>query len=316
MDIALLVYLSAWYGLNYYYNIFNKLSGKAGGGTEFVFTLAWAQMAIGSVYALALWVAPEARPFPKLTMAQFLKMAPVGFFSAAAHAATVFSLTAGAVSFAQVVKAAEPAFAAAVGYLVYGKTVSKAKIAMLFPIIGGICIASAQELDFTIGALVAASGANLAAAFKGAESKKVMEELKAAGLTPGNAYAIQTLWASIILVPLIFIMGEASKLSTLVGYWNADGTPGSAGSFRYNMLMSGLTFYLYNEVSTLALDKLSGVTHSVANTAKRAIIIVGCAIAFGESLAPLKLLGCTVAILGTFLYAVADSLFPGKAKAA
>jgi len=303
-------------GLNYYYNIFNKLSGKAGGGTEFVFTLAWAQMAIGSVYALALWVAPEARPFPKLTMAQFLKMAPVGFYSAAAHAATVFSLTAGAVSFAQVVKAAEPAFAAGVGYFVYGNAVSKAKIGMLFPIIAGICVASAQELDFTIGALVAASGANLAAAFKGAENKRVMKELKEAGLTPGNAYAIQTVWASIILIPLIFIMGEAQKLSTLVEYWNNDGAKGSVGNFRYNTIMAGITFYMYNEVSTLALNKLSGVTHSVANTAKRAIIIVGCAIAFGDSLAPLKLLGCTVAILGTFLYAVADSLFPGKAKAA
>lgn len=50
--------------------------------------------------------------------------------------------------------------------------------------------------------------------------------------------------------------------------------------------MSGLTFYLYNEVSTLALGKISGVTHSVANTAKRAIIIVGCAIAFGGLLHP------------------------------
>ena len=38
--------------------------------------------------------------------------------------------------------------------------------------------------------------------------------------------------------------------------------------------------------------------HSVANTAKRAIIIVGCAIAFGESMAPLKMIGCSIAIGG------------------
>ena len=40
-----------------------------------------------------------------------MKLAPVGFFTAAAHAGAVFSLSAGAVSFAQVIKAAEPAFA-------------------------------------------------------------------------------------------------------------------------------------------------------------------------------------------------------------
>jgi len=70
--------------------------------------------------------------------------------------------------------------------------------------------------------------------------------------------------------------------------------------FRFNLIMSGLTFYLYNEVSTLALGKISGVTHSVANTAKRAIIIVGCAIAFGESMSPTKMVGCSIAIGGTF----------------
>ena len=64
--------------------------------------------------------------------------------------------------------------------------------------------------------------------------------------------------------------------------WDADGKKGTVGNFRWNLFMSGITFYLYNEVSTLALGKISGVTHSVANTAKRAIIIVGCAIAFGE----------------------------------
>ena len=105
MDIALLVYLAAWYGANYYYNIYNKLMGKSGGGTEFVFTLAWAQMAIGSIYAIFLWAAPEARPAPKTTFSQLLKLAPLGFFAAAAHAGAVFSLSAGAVSFAQIVKA-------------------------------------------------------------------------------------------------------------------------------------------------------------------------------------------------------------------
>ena len=71
----------------------------------------------------------------------------------------------------------------------------------------------------------------------------------------------------------------------------------------------------HRQVSTIALKKISGVTHSVANTAKRAIIIVGCAIAFGESMAPVKMLGCAIAIGGTFLYAIADDLFPaGNAK--
>ena len=65
--------------------------------------------------------------------------------------------------------------------------------------------------------------------------------------------------------------------------WDADGKKGTVGNFRWNLFMSGITFYLYNEVSTLALGKISGVTHSVANTAKRVIVIVGVAIILGES---------------------------------
>ena len=50
----------------------------------------------------------------------------------------------------------------------------------------------------------------------------------------------------------------------------------------------------------------SAVTQSVANTAKRVIVIVGVAIVMGESLKPLKLAGCAIGIGGVFLYSVID----------
>jgi solute carrier family 35, member E1 len=46
-------------------------------------------------------------------------------------------------------------------------------------------------------------------------------------------------------------------------------------------LLSGFAFYLYNEVSFMALSKVSPVTHSVANTLKRIVIIVVSTIVFG-----------------------------------
>ena len=56
--------------------------------------------------------------------------------SSGAHCFSVFALSAGAVSFGQIVKAAEPAFAAVIGSTLYGKTVSKAKWLALIPVIG------------------------------------------------------------------------------------------------------------------------------------------------------------------------------------
>ena len=53
---------------------------------------------------------------------------------------------------------------------------------------------------------------------------------------------------------------------------------------------TGLWFYGYNELATMTLKNTSAVTQSVANTAKRVIVIVGVAIVLGEVLALLALL--------------------------
>jgi len=75
-----------------------------------------------------------------------LQVFPVAFCAAGAHLASIFSMNLGAVSFAQIVKASEPAFAAIVGTSLYGKSISKAKWLCLIPVIGGVCLASIKEL--------------------------------------------------------------------------------------------------------------------------------------------------------------------------
>merc|ERR1712216_750269 len=103
-----------------YFNITNKLAlNAAGGAAGFPVSIAISQLGVGCLYALFMWLTPDARTKPKITMDDFKKTLPVGICAAGAHAATVFSISAGAVSFAQIVKAAEPAFAAVIGVLLY-----------------------------------------------------------------------------------------------------------------------------------------------------------------------------------------------------
>jgi len=68
----------------------------------------------------------------------------------------------------------------------------------------------------------------------------------------------------------------------------------------------------------MTIKKTSAVTQSVANTAKRVIVIVGVALVLGESLDTMKLVGCSIGIGGVFLYSVidklADKLKKGEAK--
>merc|ERR1712137_411879 len=80
-----------------------------------------------------------------------------------------------------------------------------------------------------------------------------------------------------------------------------------------NLIFSGLWFFAYNEMATMTIKKTSAVTQSVANTAKRVIVIVGVALILGESLDPLKLIGCGIGIGGVFLYSIIDDLVKPKA---
>ena len=314
MDIPLLLYLAFWYLGNYYYNIQNKKAAIGLGGSELAMTLAVAQLVVGTVYAIFLWIAPDARKPPTISFNDFLRMIPSGLCTAGAHAASVYCLAAGGVAFGQIVKAAEPAFAAVIGTAFYGKKISIYKWFCLVPIIGGVVVAALKqredgsfEMDFTWGGLIGALIANAFAAFRGNENKALMD---APGLKDriggaGNQFALMVIISLIALVPLM-IVTEGDKLEQFLSRFQSDPVVFN------NVILSGLTFYGYNELATMTLTKISAVSQSVANTAKRVIVIVACAIIFHEDFSGLKPYGCAVCILGVFVDSVIDDFMKPK----
>ena len=279
VDVALLSYFFFWYLGNYYYNITNKLALKNSGGAQgFPMTIASLQLGVGVVYALFAWAAPDMRSAPSITFDDVKAMVPVAFCAMMAHCASVFAaMSAGAVSFGQIVKAAEPAFAAVLSQFVYGRPISKAKWLCLIPVIGGVIIASLKELDFAVSALIAACSANVFAAFKGNENKKLMETkgLKDRLGTVGNQFAVTQIMAFIMSLPLLYLT-EGSK-------WGEFRETLSTNSVvKNNFLYSGLFFYGYNELATMTIKKTNAITQSVANTAKRVIVIIGVALVTGR----------------------------------
>lgn len=308
IDVGLIIYFSLWYLGNYLYNISNKLALKAAGGkTGFPVSISSLQLGVGAIYALFLWLAPDARQKPKITMTDIIKMLPVSFCFMGSHSASVFAMGMGAVSFAQIVKAAEPAFAAVMSQFVYGNSVSTAKWMCLPIVIGGVVLASVKELDFAWSALISACIANMFAAVKGNENKKLMTEpgLKDRLGSVGNQFAITTLLAFLMSLPVIAIK-EGSRFGEFIDLVRT--TP----ELWTNLIFSGLYFYGYNELATMTLKKTGAVTQSVANTAKRVIVIIGVAMVLGESLSPMKLIGCGIGIGGVFLYSVIDNLVGKK----
>jgi len=234
-------------------------------------TISSLQLGVGAIYAIYLWVAPDARKKPSVTMSDLVKMLPVSFCFMGAHSASVFAMGMGAVSFAQIVKAAEPAFSAVLSQYVYGKPISKAKWLCLPIVIGGVILASVKELDFAWSALISACIANTFAAVKGNENKKLMETtgLKDRLGSVGNQFAITTILGFLMSIPFVMAK-EGSRFGDFMTA--AKSTP----AIWRNVVASGLWFYGYNECATMTLKKTGAVTQSVANTAKVSILFCDC----------------------------------------
>lgn len=243
-----------------------------------------------------------------MTLDNWKELSPVGLWAALAHAFSVLALGAGAVSFGQIVKAGEPVFAAATNALLLKDIDHPMVYAALIPIIGGVGLASLKELSFTWTALIAASAANQAAAFKNVVSKGVMNKPWAKSLGPQNTYAVVTVLALLATLPLVL----AFDLKDAVSVYNQVLSMGTGKDVVKYSFLSGLTFYLYNEASFLALERLSPVTHSVANTLKRVVIIVASCIVFKTPMSLLGGVGSGIAVLGTLLYSLAKKAYSKK----
>jgi solute carrier family 35 protein E1 len=219
----------------------------------------------------------------------------------------VFALSAGSVSFAQIVKASEPAFAAVIAVLLYGTKFSTAKWLTLIPVIGGVVLASLGELNFAFAALVAASLTNVFQALKANENSRLMQR---PGISErigsvGNQFAITVINSFLFMLPLMFVM-EGHRLGEFVTLVKTDSL------LQANLLLSGIWKYIYDSFATRVVKKTDAVTRSVASTAGRVVFLVAMAVVMHEIMSPLKIVGSGMAIGGVYLYSIIDSLVAAR----
>lgn len=309
IDKSLTLNLMMWYIGNYYYNIQNKLASYEF-GSKLSISIATTQLGLGVIYSLFLWIVPDGRQTPKITLTDIIKMYPVGICSAVAHVSSVISSSSGGVIFGQIIKASEPVFAALIGTIFYNKPISIYRWISLGVIILGVSLSSLKEnkmgkyeIDFSLIALFGAIIANIASAFKGAENKKIMEtpEINNRLGSVSNQYAIMNIISFTLSMPLMLLV-EGYNLKE---FYNILINNNIASK---NILLSGLTFYIYNELSTFTLKKMTLVSQSVANTAKRVIIIISSSIIFKEQVTTIKATGCFLCIGGVFIDSIIDDL--------
>jgi solute carrier family 35, member E1 len=228
-------------------------------------------------------------------------MAPAGLWVAGAHAGSVVALGATAVSFTQIIKASEPIFVAITEIVVHQRWEPWQVYVTLPIIVCGVVLASVKDFSFSFNSLSFASAmfANQCAALKAVRVKDLMSLPWVQDMGPANMYGIIHIISILWILPAAFVT-EGPSLRRSYKRCLKKGAPPE--HIIHNLLLSGVMFYLYQEMSILCLCKVKPITHSVANTVKRTIsLLISCFI-FRSPISKESIVGSAMALVGAILY--------------
>jgi len=309
--IRLTVLFALWYILNIGYNIGNKRVLNA---LPLPWTAATVELFFGFPYVAFLWLS-GLRKAPKLSFDNIKTLSSQAFFLAATHVSGVVSFGAGAISFTHILKATEPVWSALILAIGFGEFLPLPVYLSLVPIMGGVGLASLKELSFTWLSFTAGTISAVTSAAKAILSKKVLDgKPMGENLTPANMFAVLTILGFLFILPASLMIEGPAKISAA---YTASLAAGYTKAQLIRLLgMSGFLYYLYNEVAFLALSEVAPVTHAVANTVKRVVIIIASVLVFNNPVSKLGAIGSGIAVLGAMGYSVAKSKCKPKPKAA
>ena len=294
------------------YNISNK---KVLNWFPLPWFVSWFQLLVGVLWVIPIWLL-RLRKAPVVPKEALKDMLPISIGHIVGHVSTVVSLGAVAVSFTHVVKSMEP-FVNVVGSAVFLNSVFPFPVyASLLPVVAGVIMASVSEVSFTWLGFLSAMTSNFAFTARNIFSKLSMNKPKGDNMGPANLFAVLSIMSTILLAPVALIIDHPQKL---IAAWKTA-TVGatavvSAPKLLAGLFISGLFFYLYQEVAFKALDSVHPITHAVANTVKRIVIIVTSVIVFQNPVTKANAIGSGIALAGVLLYSVMKNYFPEKKRA-
>ncbi|XP_064459477.1 solute carrier family 35 member E2A-like isoform X2 [Ornithodoros turicata] len=194
------------------------------------------------------------------------------------------------VSFAETVKSSAPVFTVVISRLVLGEMTTWLVNLSLFPVMGGLALCSANEISFNVPGFVASLCTNLSECFQNVFSKRLLSDERVK-LLPVELQCYTSLSSAFILVPATFALVNFSNV------WQA-----TTWTTFSTLVFGGISFHCQSLTEYVLLGYISPVTHSVANTVKRALMIWLSVLVFGNKVTFLSGLGTLTVIFGVFLY--------------
>ncbi|RMZ57562.1 hypothetical protein APUTEX25_001762, partial [Auxenochlorella protothecoides] len=307
------LYIGLWYGFNIVFNILNKSALNA-------FPAPWCisalQLATSAVFMGTLWIT-RLYPAPTVTWPLIKALAPVALAHTIGHVSACVSFSLMAVSFAHVVKAAEPVLSVALSQLILGEVNPWYVWASLLPIIGGCSLSAMKEVSFAWAGFNNAMISNFGMVMRNVLSKKSLGDATNK-LDGTNLFALLSFISLVYTVPVaLAVEGFKGGVFQWGTMWSQAVATLGAPQFYKLMAGAGIFYHLYNQASYMVLDQgISPVTFSVGNTMKRVAVVASSVLFFRNPVSALNWIGSMLAIAGTGLYSLAKQKAGNDAKKA
>eukprot|EP01039_Chlorochromonas_danica_P008291 gene8291-9142_t len=300
--------LTSYFFFLYFFTVVYNLSNKKLLLVfPYPFTVTALQTFLGIPLFLPLWILKPPRKISQVNLWQYCQPA---LCHALGNLCTVSALYTGSISFVHVVKAGEPLFSALLSSVM--ATESRLTLSMylsLLPVVAGVGLASARDMTFSWIGLLYAMASNLFNQLRMVLSKRQLDE-RADGtqhLSASNTFRVITILSTIVLV-ILAVVFESQRVTLAVQSLLEERN--DIGPVVRELLISGASFYLYNEIGFWILDLLHPVSLAVGNAIKRVVLITSSVIFFHTQVDLLGAIGAALAILGSLLYVFAAQSLP------
>ena len=208
-----------------------------------------------------------------------------------------------AASFTETVKSSAPFFTVVLTYVMLRQKTTLVVTLSLVPIVLGLILCSLTEISFNLIGFLAAMTANCLDCVQNVMTKRLLNR----SYTVGTIQLYTSIIGGCLQLPVALIAFFTTGIVS-------QAAPFGPMTVAASLVFDGFAFYLQSLFAYCVMQLVSPVSHSVANTAKRAILILMSIHHYGHPVLLSNWLGMLLILIGVFGYnhAISAVVVPSK----